>query len=467
MHFDVWRSLAKRYGTSGGCRLSCDAKLSSLASSLAAHFRISLRSHKMALDSSPDKIRFVAKPGSNPSREVDVPIFPPPPLISPVPPPSPPQPSMPRLRSYFPSDRLDRLRSHPSLAWFSSALLVDWLVAIALGAASTWVERQYPFKRDVTHYLSDPSVSWPHAAHERVPAGPSSLLDLLTFYLPLLVLVLVSALRLSLHEMHHAVLALFSSRAIMRIVVECVKNRVGKLRPDFLDRCAWDAMEGVCTGAAALVKDGRRSFPSGTSCRADVGREGANALRAGHSATSLQGLGLLALFLAGRNGTLRARAVSTCSDSFAGAFAFDASFPRSTLLQSRLLRFSIAVSPLFLAAWICITSVLSSASSTASDRCIQPHRGQLPPRRRVGPPSSSLAPANLRKVSSQAQRLAFSPPSSSTLSTFPIRSIAVSSGSWIGQKWFMARRRRRGLSWWGRRRDWCGERRWRRFEHVN
>lgn len=37
------------------------------------------------------------------------------------------------------------------------------------------------------------------------------------------------------------------------------------------------------------------------------------------------------------------------------AFALHATFPRSTVLQSRLLRFSLAVSPLFLAAWIAIT----------------------------------------------------------------------------------------------------------------
>lgn len=176
---------------------------------------------------------------------------------------------MPGLSSHL---HIDRLRSHPSLAWFSPALVVDWGILIALGAVSTWVEHQYPFKRDVVHYFSDPSVSWPHTAHERVPAGPGSLLDLLTFWLPLLVIALVSTLRLSLHELHHAVLALCSSQVIMRIVVECVKNRVGRLRPDFLDRCAWDAVEGVCTGAAALVKDGRRSFPSGASagCRSQA-----------------------------------------------------------------------------------------------------------------------------------------------------------------------------------------------------
>lgn len=39
----------------------------------------------------------------------------------------------------------------------------------------------------------------------------------------------------------------------------------------------------------------------------------------------------------------------------AGAFAFAAPFPRSGILQSRLLRLSLVIAPLFLAGWICVT----------------------------------------------------------------------------------------------------------------
>lgn len=51
-----------------------------------------------------------------------------------------------------------------------------------------------------------------------------------------------------------------------RITVEWIKNRVGRLRPDFWARCLWDAEKEICTGAEWLVKDGRRSFPSGEPC---------------------------------------------------------------------------------------------------------------------------------------------------------------------------------------------------------
>ncbi|GAA5928079.1 hypothetical protein JCM1841_005902 [Sporobolomyces salmonicolor] len=212
-------------------------------------------------------------------------------------------------------------RLHRQLAFLSPALLVDWAVILALGGAARWVEHQYPYERDPAHYLADPDVSWPHVQHERVPAGPGGMLDQLTWYLPLAVMGVIGAARRSARDVHHAVMGLAASRAVMRLVVECLKNRVGRLRPDFLARCAWDDVAKACTGRLALVKDGRRSFPSG------------------HSSTAWQGLFFLALYLAGKN----------------GAFAFAARFPRSGLLQSRLLRFALAIAPLFVAGWICVT----------------------------------------------------------------------------------------------------------------
>ena len=137
-------------------------------------------------------------------------------------------------------------------------------------------------------------------------------------------MIIVSALRRSVQEAHHSALALTATMAVMRITVDWIKNRVGRLRPDFWSRCEiYDEVANACSGDAWLVKDGRRSFPSG------------------HSSTAFAGLFFLTLFLAGKN----------------GAFAFSATFPRSSLLQSRLLRFALAVSPLFLAAWVAITRI--------------------------------------------------------------------------------------------------------------
>lgn len=178
-----------------------------------------------------------------------------------------------------------------------------------------------PTRLLVRSYVGSIDHSWPHAPREQVPGD---LLWKLGFWVPLASVLIISALRRSIHEAHHAALALVGAMAIMRITVDWIKNRVGRLRPDFWARCEiFDEIANTCSGDAWLVKDGRRSFPSG------------------HSSTAFAGCFFLCLFLAGKN----------------GGFAFSATFSRSSVLQSRLLRFSLAVSPLFLAAWIAITRI--------------------------------------------------------------------------------------------------------------
>ena len=58
---------------------------------------------------------------------------------------------------------------------------------------------------------------------------------------------------------------------------------MGRLRPDFISRCAPDTKylpsSIICTGAAKLVAEGRRSFPSG------------------HSSSAFGGLGFISLLL--------------------------------------------------------------------------------------------------------------------------------------------------------------------------
>ncbi|GAA5855261.1 hypothetical protein JCM8547_009007 [Rhodosporidiobolus lusitaniae] len=236
---------------------------------------------------------------------------------------------------------LSRL-SLPSLRWFAPALVVDWAVVFTLAALGHYIQDRPVFERDVAHYLApfpDPAISWPHKFVEQVPANKNGMLDQITFYMPIVVFVVVGGLfRRSLHDVHHAVLGLWSSRELMRVTVEFIKNRVGRLRPDFLSRCAWSATLQACTGDDWLVKDGRRSFPSG------------------HSSTAWQGLLFLALYVAGKN----------------GAFAYfnppipsliPLSGPRTSrlppllrsLLASHLLRLILACSPLVLAIWIPLT----------------------------------------------------------------------------------------------------------------
>ena len=44
-----------------------------------------------------------------------------------------------------------------------------------------------------------------------------------------------------------------NDRFLMSLIVEMLKNRVGRLRPDFLDRCKWDAVASASTGYAINI----------------------------------------------------------------------------------------------------------------------------------------------------------------------------------------------------------------------
>lgn len=123
---------------------------------------------------------------------------------------------------------LKQLRYSSHLRWFAPALVVDWIVVIVVNLLAQWVELQYPYKRDAAQYLDDPNLQWP-VTEEHVPAGPNSALDNYTFWLPVVVILVVGGVfKRSLHDVHHGFLVFMSSRTLMRIVVECLKNRVRK-----------------------------------------------------------------------------------------------------------------------------------------------------------------------------------------------------------------------------------------------
>ena len=78
-----------------------------------------------------------------------------------------------------------RGRTSPQLAFLSRALVGDWLVIVALHFLAQYIEQSYPYERDVKHQLADPTISWPHSEHERVPIW---MLYQLAFWLPMAVL---------------------------------------------------------------------------------------------------------------------------------------------------------------------------------------------------------------------------------------------------------------------------------------
>jgi diacylglycerol diphosphate phosphatase/phosphatidate phosphatase len=144
-----------------------------------------------------------------------------------------------------------------------------------------------PFHR--MFYISDLSISFPHAQTERVPV---SLLFVYAGAVPLALLILWTVIfRPSSHKAHVTILGLFISLILTSFLTDVIKNAVGRPRPDLLDRCV--PKQGtprdrlvtieVCTQVVKhTLQDGWRSFPSG------------------HSSFAFSGLGYLALVLAGQ-----------------------------------------------------------------------------------------------------------------------------------------------------------------------
>ncbi|KZV65173.1 lipid phosphate phosphatase 1 [Peniophora sp. CONT] len=168
-----------------------------------------------------------------------------------------------------------------ALDWLDKAYILDWAVAIALHFVAKWIDTMPVFER--VWSLTDPLISFPHANPERVTGH---LNDAISIWVSIGVFVVFGAVRRSLFEIHQGVLTAFAARALNDAVTDLMKNRVGRLRPDFLARCAWDLIKQECTGEPRVVKDGHRSFPSG------------------HSSTAFVGMTLVALVLASKTGSV-------------------------------------------------------------------------------------------------------------------------------------------------------------------
>jgi hypothetical protein len=81
-------------------------------------------------------------------------------------------------------------------------------------------------------------------------------------------------------EMNCGILGLLLAQAVAFVMTQALKTACGKPRPDLIDRCkplegSVDLFPGlsnstICTGDPAIIKDGFRSWPSGTCERANA-----------------------------------------------------------------------------------------------------------------------------------------------------------------------------------------------------
>ncbi|TGO48624.1 hypothetical protein BCON_0235g00230 [Botryotinia convoluta] len=191
----------------------------------------------------------------------------------------------------------------------------DWVICIVAAALGAVFNYQTPNKRPFS--LVDPDISYPHQNHEKVP---SSLLAVLAFVVPALVILLVTLTlvpgptvpksvpkaliwKRKLWELHASWLGLALSCALAFVITSGMKNLFGRPRPDLISRCIPDVeniakwavgggdrpegivlvQAGICQQTdSEMLNDGFRSYPSG------------------HSSFSSSGLVYLSLFLASK-----------------------------------------------------------------------------------------------------------------------------------------------------------------------
>lgn len=163
--------------------------------------------------------------------------------------------------------------------------IADWLCTLIIAVVGYYVDGLPPFERKIGPQLHDTSIAYPHTplAQQQVPA---SLLWHICRDAPLLLLVPLALVRPprgvpKVRLLNELLLGLAGALYGALLLVCLAKNAIGRLRPDFLARCAVDK-HGACTGDADTITGGRKSFPSG------------------HSALSFAGLGFLSLALFAR-----------------------------------------------------------------------------------------------------------------------------------------------------------------------
>ncbi|KAJ2157557.1 hypothetical protein GGF46_004419 [Coemansia sp. RSA 552] len=163
----------------------------------------------------------------------------------------------------------------------------DYVVLVGMAVLWALLSKVKPFQRDFS--LTDKTIQYPH----KPDSVPFYAAVLLSFVVPLVVIVAWTGIRRSFHDMNSGVLGLCVSLVLNMMITNTVKNLAGRLRPDFIERCNLDLDQvreptvGLLTSAVcnptddSVFQDGMRSFPSG------------------HTSFAFAGLTYLALWLGG------------------------------------------------------------------------------------------------------------------------------------------------------------------------
>lgn len=160
------------------------------------------------------------------------------------------------------------------------AFIWDGLVIGLIFGLCPIITRIGPYERII--FKGDPSLMYPLSTGDIVPAA---WLPIVCYVVPMIILASVMALGgFQRKRLLVAFLGLSLAVALTTMTTIVTKNMVGRPRPDFYDRCKPDLSreELFCTGDSRIIREGRKSFPSG------------------HSSTSFAGLGFAGFFLFGQ-----------------------------------------------------------------------------------------------------------------------------------------------------------------------
>ncbi|KAH9995388.1 lipid phosphate phosphatase 1 [Russula compacta] len=215
-------------------------------------------------------------------------------------------------------NKIKEIYGDDAFSWFDNSFIVDWIIVLGLFILGLFIRTQPVFERDFSP--NDPLIQHPYTLEQRIP---SRINNLIAGAVPAILVGFIGGYRGSVHEIHHGLLATAAGSSLSRLITDALKNRVGRLRPDFLSRCQWDASQHVCTGDIDQILDGRQSFPSG------------------HSSTAFAAMSFITLFLAGKT----------------AALCFGITPPSRGFFRSRLARLCLVLFPLVFAIWVAITRI--------------------------------------------------------------------------------------------------------------
>jgi len=164
---------------------------------------------------------------------------------------------------------------------------MDVLVRLFLAVLFVQLEKGDPFIRKI-----HPEELWLYKNPVTPSYIPSQLLWPIVVFIPLAFFCVVYFFKRDKADVVQGLLALSFALVLNGVVTTLVKLIVGRPRPDFFWRCFPDGVsnqEMMCTGNAAVVAEGRKSFPSG------------------HSSFAFASLGFISIYIAGLLGVFNQR----------------------------------------------------------------------------------------------------------------------------------------------------------------